>query len=265
MNIYIPSYNRFQLNRAVTLRFWPKILPVNVAVRPEQVEFYKALIKQLNIPNATILPIGKDGVMATRNAILDHVGNQRVIILDDDISFSVRRDDHEYKLRVSTQDDLLHTFSDMHDALKHYAHVGVSCRDGNNRKLEDSHENTRAIRAAGFDVAVLNKHNLRYRLKNREDFDLTLRLLRLGYSNLVFYKYAQNQSMSNNPGGMYGSPEREAKAMEENAYELARLHPGFVKPVQKTTKSSWGGGTRWDVICYWKKAFNSSQGKTNEL
>lgn len=261
MNIYIPSYNRFQLNRATTLKLWPKYLSVNIVVRPEQVELYKALVDKLIIPHAVILPIGKIGVMATRNAILDHVGNQRVIILDDDIEFFCRRDDHEWKLRKVTDDDMFCIFSDMYKALKQYVHVGVSCREGNNRVLEDTVENTRAIRAAGFDAATLNRLGLRYRLHIRSDFDLTLQLLRAGFKNLVYYKYAQNQRMSNNPGGMYGIPEREAKAMEENAHKLAELHPGFVKPVQKTTKSSWGGGTRWDVICYWKKAYASHENK----
>jgi len=257
MNIYIPSYNRFQLDRAVTLKSWPEALPVNVVVRPGQLELYESLIRQLCKPHVTILPIGGDGVAATRNAILDHVGDERVIILDDDIEFYCRREDHAYKLRGVTKFDMIQIFTDMYESLKNYAHVGLSCREGNNRVLKDSIINTRAIRAAGFNVAILNRHGLRYRLKNREDFDLTLRLLRLGYSNLVFYKYAQGQRMSNNPGGMCGMPEREAKAMEENAHKLAELHPGFVKPVQKTTKSSWGGGTRWDVICYWKKAYAS--------
>ena len=93
------------------------------------------------------------------------------------------------------------------------------------------------------------------RIDTKQDFDMTLQLLRKGYKNLVFYKYAHNQSGSNARGccSVYRNPEM----MDRCSNELAALHPDFVKVVEKYTKTSWGGGIRTDVRIAWKKAYES--------
>ncbi len=227
MKIYIPSYNRWQGNLAQTLQVWPKDLPVYVVVRAGQCAQYSLLVNQLKLTKAVVLPIGLVGVMHTRNAILEHAGSGHVCILDDDINFLIRRHDHAYHLRAQTDREVKLMFQYIDDHLTNFAHVGISGREGNNRVLDDSVFNTRAIRLVGFDLDILNSHHIRYRLHNREDFDITLRLLRLGFSNCVSYKYAQGQRGSGTKGGMCGSPEREPEAMAKNAHELAALHPGF--------------------------------------
>ena len=45
--------------------------------------------------------------------------------------------------------------------------------------------------------------------------------------------------------------------MNRCAHELEVLHPDYVTVVDKTTKTSWGGGTRTDVRIAWKKAYES--------
>lgn len=266
MNIYIPSYNRHQFleKRAQAFWVWPKDFPVYVVVRPKEEPFYLRLMDQLGLTAAEVLPIGKEGVCKTRNAILNHAGEGHIAILDDDINFLIRRHDHAYHLRAQTDKEVKRMFHLIDCLLNDFAQVGVSCREGNNRVEKDSVLNTRAIRLVGFDVDVLNKEKIRYRLDNREDFDITLRLLSLGFDNYVFYRYAQGQKSSGAKGGLCGSPVREPGAMAENAHRLAKLHPGLVKVVQKKTKTSFGGGTRTDVICYWKKAYAQSRNKTSK-
>lgn len=267
MKIYIPTYNRYMARLAQALWIWPKDLPVFVVVRPEELERYEQLLTNIGLRQWTILPFGQEGVMLTRNAILDHatgIKENRIFILDDDINFLRRKDDHAWKLRGATDEEVIEMFNELTEALTDYAHVGVSGREGNNRVLDDWVENTRIIRFIGLRMDVLNKHGIRYRLHNREDFDLTLRLLSLGCKNRVYYKYAQGQKESGMAGGLSGSPVREPEAMAANAHELADLHPGLVKVVQKKTKTSFGGGTRTDVICYWKKAYERAV-KTGEI
>lgn len=263
LSIYIPSYRRADIKLAQVLCLLPRNLGVTVVVRPEEEHDYKRLCHdQLGNMSMEVLPIGQPGVLRTRNAILDEAtrrGESHVAILDDDINFLIRRDDHAYHLRGATEAEVRQMFQEIDETLEEYVHIGVSGREGNNRVLEDAVENTRMMRFVALDLEVLNKHQIRYRLENREDFDLTLQLLTLGYPNLVYYKYAQGQKNSGMEGGLSGSPVRTADAMAANAHELAELWPGLVKVVEKTTKTSFGGGTRTDVVIYWKKAYEKGK------
>jgi hypothetical protein len=51
----------------------------------------------------------------------------------------------------------------------------------------------------------------------------------------------------------------------EGARGLFVLHSPFVKVVEKTTKTSWGGQTRTDVIVKWKAAYDSAAVKRGWL
>lgn len=260
MKLYVMSYNRAETRLARTLRAWPKDLGVDVVVRPEQVEAYGNLIQRLELPKAVIVAIGKVGVPATRQAILEHhLANEDDPFhcqLDDDLSFLTRNGpDHEKPLYLheSSAEDIKQMFDTLEDTLESgYAHCGISGREGNNRVVEDSKDVARSHRILAYDASVLEQHELRFRTLI-EDMDMTLQLLRLGYSNRVFYRWAQGQVTSAWEGGL--SDQRTAATLEEGAKDLEGLHPGFVKAVQKTTKTSWGGGTRWDVNVRWKKAY----------
>ena len=85
-----------------------------------------------------------------------------------------------------------------------------------------------------------------------------MNILRKGGNNRVIYSYAQGQKGSDTAGGLKGSDARLDQELERTAKLLESLHPGFVKARIKKTKTSWGGKTRWDVICYWKKAYASA-------
>jgi hypothetical protein len=94
------------------------------------------------------------------------------------------------------------------------------------------------------------------RLKVMEDFDFTLTLLENGGRNAVTLDYVWNQTGSNQPGGC--SDYRTAEVQAKAAKELAKLHPGVVKVVEKEVigKTSWGGmKTRTDVRIQWRKAY----------
>ncbi|MCK5131746.1 MAG: hypothetical protein KAR40_06285 [Candidatus Sabulitectum sp.] len=230
-----------------------------MVVRPEEASSYQNLIDRIGLEEVTILTIGAVGVQPTRNNILKHADSGHMALVDDDLKFLIRRSEKAYNLRNQTSEEIIDMFTCVDTTLSTFAHVGISCREGNNRVEEYSVLNTRCIRLVGLDLDVLNKEGIDYRLDNREDFDLTLRLLRLGYPNMVYYWWAQGQAESMAPGGMSGAPERELDALKANAEYLAELHPGFVRVVKKKTKGAWQGQERYDVVCYWKKAFKSSE------
>jgi hypothetical protein len=109
------------------------------------------------------------------------------------------------------------------------------------------------------DTELFIKENIRFdSLKVMEDFYVTLSFLTRGYPNAVVFDYCWNQLGSGAEGGCaeYRDEEMQAQA----AKELHATFPGFVRVVEKTSKTAWEGmETRTDVNVLWKKAFESSQ------
>ena len=147
-------------------------------------------------------------------------------------------------------------FSVLEYFLENYIHVGISAREGNNRVQSNLKENTRMMRLLGYNKPEVLKTGARFdRIDTKQDFDMTLQLLRKGHKNAVLYSFAHNQPGSNNTGGC--SVYRDPEMMDRCSHELAALHPDFVKVVEKQNKTGWGGGIRPDVRIAWKKAYES--------
>ena len=178
-----------------------------------------------------------------------------MVLLDDDLKFDARK---EGKLKPAKNKDVVEAFKQLHEWMKDgFAHVAMSPREGNNWVEEDYIEVGRAMRVCGFDVKVLEKHNLKLnRTILMGDFDITLQLLELGYPNRILYSHANGQRKSNDDGGcsLYRTPER----MTEAANTLKVLHPKFVTVKQVKTSKPWAGfdtKVRTDVQVSWKKAY----------
>lgn len=257
-NIYVPSMGR--ANRVHTLAsIPPKRLKDTYLVVPrkEGEEYWKAN------PKVKILGINEKGIGPTRDFCVNHAHKdlaQHMVMLDDDLDFAARRADDPTKFSSigHGSNQLVVMFNKIDELLKTNAHVGVLAREGGNRVLSPLVFNNRMLRVLAYRVGVLQEHSIGFsRLKLMEDFDVTLRLLRMGYPNAVLAQWVQNQAGSNLAGGCstYRTPEMQAAA----AAALAKLHPGFVKQVTKKTKTAWGWGERQDVVIQWKKAFASSQ------
>ncbi|HUU86364.1 MAG TPA: hypothetical protein VMX17_01255 [Candidatus Glassbacteria bacterium] len=178
-----------------------------------------------------------------------------MVLLDDDLKFDARK---EGKLKPAKNKDVVKAFKQLHEWMKDgFAHVALSAREGNNWVEEDYIEVGRAMRVCGFDVKVLEKHNLKLnRTILMGDFDITLQLLELGYTNRILYSHANGQRKSNDEGGcsLYRTPEK----MTEAANILKVLHPKFVTVKQVKTSKPWAGfdtKVRTDVQVSWKKAY----------
>ena len=197
-----------------------------------------------------------DGIAAKRQWIIDN-SPDKCIMLDDDLVFATRRDDDPTKFLPSTGYDIVRLFSNIDGLLDRFCHVGVSCREGANRDTVDTVVNSRILRVHGFGADVLRREGVRFdRLEFMTDFDVTLQLLEKGYANIRINWIVQNQKSSNAPGGC--SLYRTIDKLRESAIELMRLHPQFVKLVEKETKGAWNGQPRTDVRIAWKAAFDSA-------
>lgn len=269
MQLFIPTYQRYDPKLADTLRRWPQGLPVSVVVQPQEARQYHQLLDTLGLNTSlVILPRAVKGIAMTREYIRQKA-DHRFCMIDDDLGFLARnRPDHPIYLGQATDEDIQNMFGAMEDVMRMggYAHVAISMREGNNRVEKDYQDVGRGIRVVAYDRDVLDRYHLHFRpeVEGREDLDMTLQLLRRGYPNRIFYRWAQGQRSSNSPGGL--SDARTAGNLRASAERLAELHPGLVKVVEKSTTTSWAGiQTRADVIVRWQKAYGLRDHLTKEL
>lgn len=260
MQIFIPTYGRSQ--RQVTYTNLPPTVQkrTTLVVQHREMNLYPGY-------KIAVLPPAIQTIAETRQWIVfKHfpkvATSEKLLMLDDDLVFATRRKDDPNKFVDAAPADIQTMIRSIEHHLDEYALVGVLGREGANRNHEDL-VCARMMRVLGYYVPTLVKNKISFTRQGAtftmEDFDVTLQLLRAGYSNRVLAAWCQNQGSSNDSGGC--SAYRTLEVHNHNAELLAKAHPEFVKPVQKTTKTAWGGVTRTDVQVQWKKAYLSS-GKT---
>jgi hypothetical protein len=202
------------------------------------------------------------GIANKRNYILGCCHVDKLVILDDDLTFAARRDDEPTKFEECKDDCVLDLFKSIKQVLDVYVHGAVATREGGNYDTNVFKYNSRALRAHFFRADILHREG--FHLNGTDfmsDFDSTLTMLRRGWSNIIINSWVTNQSGSNSVGGC--SEYRTKGKLADAAHILHARHPKFVTVVQKETKSSWGGGIRTDVRIQWKKARESAKEDRN--
>lgn len=245
MKIYIMSSGRAA--KQITWNGLPQEIQesAKIVVPWDEREAYK------NFPVLTDKSIIRD-VTKTRQFLVETTTGP-MCMLDDDLTFAVRRTDNPTKFSPATPEDIIDLFADIESSLRKFPHVGVASREGGNRNIEPYLYNTRAMRVLACDCDVLNSLSIRYdRLKLMSDFDVTLQLLRAGCDTAVINWVVNNQAGSNAAGGC--SQYRTKTMQEADAHLLQSFHPEFVRLSIKTTKQAGMWAERLDVTCAWKKA-----------
>jgi hypothetical protein len=177
-----------------------------------------------------------------------------MILLDDDLRFFRKRWDNRERLQLCTPGDVQEMFKAMFKLLKRFGHVGVSPREGNNRRTEYSLKNVRMMRVLGYDRDRVPPSCRFDRVPTKQDFDMTLQLLRAGIQNCVLYEWANNQYASGLKGGC--DTYRTEEMNNASAEALKRLHPRFVTLVQRSNSNWKGFGSefRTEVKIQWKQS-----------
>lgn len=200
------------------------------------------------------------GIALTRQWIMDNAGEDKVVMMDDDLSFHARRTDDPTKFTPATPKQVLAMVKDIDKQLTKFAHVGVLAREGGNRITEPYVDCSRPLRVYAFNLAKVRAAGARYTPGLvQDDFDMTLQLLRAGHANRIICNYVNDQVTSNAPGG--ASTYRTMESHAASVRKLAEIHAPFVRVVEKQTKGAWQGQERLDVVISWKKAFESSGAK----
>ena len=256
MDIYIHTYGRSDPNKQHTLKqfslanVWPTLV-----VQDRE----KHLYDWYDQGRVLVLPPHITQLAPTRDYLIHDVeGDDRVLFLDDDLHFAVRRTDDPTKFMQPTPPDIPDMLHTVETQLGIFPHVGIGPREGGNRNTEEYLYNTRIMRVLGYRRSYLRNNHITFApLVVMEDFHVNLQVLRSGQDTCVCNRWVSNQAGgSDAPGGC--SSYRSDEVQTASAHKLAALHPGLVRVVQKSTKTAWGGGTRTDVIVQWKKARNSA-------
>lgn len=256
MDIVIPSRGRSHLDMASVRALEEAGLNVSVVVPVSEVRDYT----RWSSGTTRILACPATGIANTRQWIVDNVGNDATVcMVDDDLTFFHRRSDDPTKLRAITPEELCAAFDQLERTLSDSVpHAGFATREGANRNTDALHWNTRILRVLAYHRPTLVKEGITFgRMLVMEDFDVALRLLRTGRHNVILNNFAHNQPGSGTEGGC--SVYRTMEVQAEAAHQLAKLHPGFVRVVEKETKTSWGGQKRTDVQISWKKALAAGE------
>lgn len=269
MEIFVHSAGRATVGQQVTIRELSPALRArtSLVVQKAQAKEYLPVAQELGV-GLVVLPPRIQTLSPTRQWILDNARG-KVVMTDDDLFFAVRLQKVKFRVfnsltpaqaRRYNVDDM---FKWVESLLDTYAHVGILDRSGANRVTEEPYvEVKRMMRFLAYDAPRVRAVGARFdRLVTKQDFDMTLQLLRAGLPNAVITTYVQDQRGGSNTKGGCSAYRTEA-VNTEAAHALAALHPGYVKVVEKTTKTGWFDktqpGTRIDVQIAWKKAWEDS-------
>lgn len=280
--LVIPTHRR--VDRQITLfNLPPKLRAQTVLVASDKREAAQlsALYGRGNSMHAgdvRCTPPGVRGIAAKRHWIMRNVGERDddvVFMLDDDLVFYHRCSPRAR--RWTHADGWVHTKpggkllvrakpEEVQWAFDHlrswqqeegYGMVGIASRMGNNRVQQGATYNTRQMHAFGVYRRAYSQERANFsQVECREDMHVTLQLLRAGWGNMLLHTLCVAPGAYNAPGG--ASEERTVESSNREAERLRKLHPDFVRLVQKEYKVSV---PRVEVACAWKKAFDSSGAK----
>lgn len=254
--IYIPTRGR--VHQQETWKwlspYW-RLNAILVAPDPDA-----AALEELGYP--VLRYTGTPGIQHKRQWIMDRhdveaYGN-RIVMLDDDLKFYVRRTDEPDKFLYIPRDpggpewdSMMEEFVEMMDFA---ALVGIADRSGANRETAPYRMNTRQHSVLGIDLDVVREHDFRFDNGPRfmSDFHFILQHLLAGYRNLLLNTHCKGDLGSNTRGGCSGY--RDEAALAESSRWMASEYPAFVKLLERPP---WKGFTekRIDVRVTWARAY----------
>jgi hypothetical protein len=201
--------------------------------------------------NFVIVPPVVTSIAKKRTWILENIECQKMVMLDDDLAFAIRRYRENGKISQCkpTTEETDYWLSELSKMLDQYVHAGFSARQFNNAKPKGWLRNSRMMYSLGYQPKTILKDCLLGRIETREDMDITLQLFKKGHPNMVCSEFCHDQ-VYNTEGGC--SLTRTLDSSNADAEKLSELHPGLVRVVEKDYKRSM---RRKEVICAWKKAF----------
>ena len=174
-------------------------------------------------------------------------GYDKIIMLDDDLSFATRVSPDDWHLRPIQGEELISEFERIEEKLSpDFPHVGFGMRQNNNQESGGWKSPARMLTALGYYLPIVTKCKWDL-VELREDNCVTLQLLLMGHPNAVWTGTVVEPRFDT-PGGC--RTYRTIEMSNAEAEKLAALFPGYVS-LRKNYKASV---PRLEVTCHWQKA-----------
>ena len=284
--LVIPTHQRTDLRSQKTWRRLPRELKEKTLIITSTKEDMRVLRKLLKHDHVyAVNDPSIDGISKKRQWIIENVRSDFVFQLDDDLTFLHRcskrfryfdKEAKSWKIRDKYRDSHMlienAKFTEEHQLKSWYsffnriadegfAHGGLGCRMANNTQEDEIKIVGRSMQAIFHHRKTLLRKGIRFdAVRFREDFHVTLSLLRLGYPNIIHNAFIFNASDFGKGGGC--SDERTLEASNKEAYRLAKRHAPFVKTVERKYSHV---AQRTEVVCSWQKAYESANKKDRRV
>jgi hypothetical protein len=250
MRIFIPTRGRWasQLTLENLTKFGEIDYQITLVVREDEVDKY-AWEDKLVVPND--MPLHEKRLFILRQ-------DTRVLMMDDDLSFSERITD-TYAPQITSlakTNEMLHRQEKL---LDEYAHTSMAMRQFINDKPRGVRETYKSCRVLGFQTDVVLAEGVKFCPDDwvgpfpMDDYHMTLSLLELGYPNAVDHEFCTGApGAGERPGGLTGI--RTADLQSLSAKKLAELHPESVTLRSKVAETAFDGQEHLDVTIRWGRA-----------
>jgi hypothetical protein len=262
MPIIIPTLGR--IDKQTTLEALPReLLKVTMLVCPKrEASELDRLYKDKGV-NIVVEPYPNMKIAQTREWIVQECyrgGDDKIIMLDDDLVFSTRISANDWHLREIHGEELIPEFQRIEDKLgPEYPHVGFGPRQGNRWESGGWKSPGKMVYALGYYLPILAKECRFDQVELREDYYVTLQLLLKGYPNAIWTGTVVNQT-TDAPGGCrtYRTPEMS----DAEGEKLRALFPEYVAITYRDYKTSV---PRKEPIVQWQKALEDGLRKRCQL
>lgn len=276
MTLVIPTHGR--VRKQITLNALPTALQKEVVLVSSLPAEAKEL-QSLYPDNEVAVARGTDSIASKRHWIMNNIHGNVLFMMDDDIAFFERCPEAhrtwmggQWKLKDPNDPVRLmyRLYPGDKRLLSHFktvdAYVGkndlqmvcVKDRRHSDKIQETWSSNGRMMYAFGVGKEVYKKHKVRFdAVRCREDFHVTLALLRKGVENRVYNELLLNVYQNFGAGGGC-STERTLTQSDDQCFVLQKLHPQFVKVVDRVYDTT---ASRKEVVVKWKAAYESSKKK----
>src|SRR5262249_16773827 len=174
-------------------------------------------------------------------------GYDKIIMLDDDLTFATRISEDDWHLRQIQGDELIEPFQRLEDKLgPEFPHVGFGQRQFNNHIAEVGWKISGKMQCAlGDYLPVVAKKVRGDFVLLKSDYCASLQLLLKGYANAVWTETVVEQARGfDAPGGC--NTYRTLEMHNEETKKFAKLFPNYVRVEER----SYG---RLEVTVQWQK------------
>jgi len=169
-------------------------------------------------------PLEVNDIASKRNWIMSTHTGQKILVLDDDLSFYRVLDGRAF---AASPRDIARMMLVAEDYLSMFAHLGVAKRYMINTQPQPYVINKKPKSVNGYNLALFPDPIPKFRLKACSDIDYTMQLVQSGRSCVIVTEYCYTERDYMAPGGC--SEWRTAQTIDEGMRKLEALWPGYVR------------------------------------